>query len=218
MLQRFPMQSPASSVTRAIGTRLLFPRNGPRKRRSWDGFVRRLVDQNLVVAKYQPVAIREFRLAAMTSAVTARSVYSTEKDRNRALGSIKPSHNVLKSVERTLNRLPPLDTKGVPPNDLGDVLAAQADLKSANDHLAKARHHLQRIAKLPVRDTRRTDIFRTKFVENLFFCWDRLTKKATSKSGFVRFVRVSFLIVGLNDDGADIGRYIRDVFKRREIS
>jgi hypothetical protein len=182
-----------------------------------DKLVEQFVENKIVIEKYRSMAIEQFSLAVSTSALTARSVYLTEKARSRGIAALKEDVKALREAREILKRTSPLHL--IPGGEAFSLEFRHhiEPIKLAlNDAIAAAPAPSQLLA----RNFRNTDIYKHTFVQNISVCWKKLTGKSPPRSDngpFIEFVRASFLIVGITDS-SDAGRYVKDVFTRKNIS
>jgi len=182
-----------------------------------DRLVEQFVEDKIVIEKYRSTAIQRFSLAVSTSALTARSVYLTEKARSRGIAALKEDVKALDKAREILKRTSPLL---LIPGGEGHSLEFRRHIEpiklALNDAIAAAPAPSQ----LRARNFRNTDIYKHTFVQNLSVCWKKFTGKSPPRSDngpFVEFIQASFLVVGIADN-SDAGRYVKDVFTRKNIS
>ena len=79
-----------------------------------DQLVEQFIENKIVIEKYRRpefgklVAIREFRKAVITSALTARGVYLAEKDRSCGIAACKKNIKALRKVRAGISQLVPV--------------------------------------------------------------------------------------------------------------
>jgi hypothetical protein len=173
---------------------VIFAKDGDDHTAELDKFVHSLLDKNRVDERYRPIAIREFRIAVLSAATTARSVEVSERDRNRATERARKKRE---AIESALRRLPNDDERLAPSAHTDDVLAAQRALAQARDALARASKSLEPLASLHIVNRRNTNLSQTQFTRNLEFEWRRLTVAPMRKADFCRFLEVVFPMFGI---------------------
>jgi hypothetical protein len=182
-----------------------------------DGLAERFASENILIENYKATAIQEFRLAAATSALTAKGVCLTEKGRGRGLAAAKENIEALRKVREILLHLAPV--ANVPGHEY-NVLKYGREIEAAKRHLNNAIEAVEQPAKLRIYNYKRTNIFKRTFIKNLGGCWEKLTGKnppISDHSYFVEFARASFLAIGITET-SDVGRYAKDVFGSKRIS
>jgi hypothetical protein len=193
-----------------------------------DQLVEQFIENKIVIEKYRRpefgklVAIREFRKAVITSALTARGVYLAEKDRSCGIAACKKNIKALRKVRAGISQLVPV---AIVPGHEDNVLkyrrAIEAiDIEATKKALEKGIAAAAALSRLQARNFKNTDIFKHMFVQNLGVCWKKLTSKKPPISDdgpFVEFVRASVSAIGITDN-SDVGRYAKGVFTRKKIS
>jgi hypothetical protein len=175
---------------------IVFAKEGSPDTAELDKFTRQLLDKNMIVEKYKPIAVQEFRLAVMTAAVTAVSVELTQGDHNEAITKAAEIYSEIDKIQRRLRRIDKI--KHAPPEHVGNILAAQHGLALTQEILTDVRQEIEPLAKQRAHNWRNTDIGKKQFVRNLDFAWRRLTvAKKARKADFERFLTAAFGIVGI---------------------
>jgi hypothetical protein len=168
-----------------------------------DNFVRRLLERNLIVEEHKQDAILQFRLAVMNAALFARLAYLEEQDSAQGIAAAKRTQAEVETILSRLRALDPIDRE-TPQN-----LKTQAE-----QALMALRDEFEPRACLDIKNRRNTDVFKNTLIEKLIFDWERLTIAAQHKAEFVSLVKVAFAF--LDVESPDVGRYVRDVLKRKK--
>jgi hypothetical protein len=189
---------------------VIFAKDGDERTAELDKFVHGLLDKNRVAERYRASAFRDFRIAVLNAATTARSVELTERANNRA---IIDARRKLEAVERAARLLPIDVNKHVPSAHVADMFAAERSLAQAREALAEVSNIFEPLARVRIENRRNTDISQLQFARNLEFEWKRLTVAPMHKADFCRFLEVAFPMFGI--DSPDAVRH--SVFKRKKI-
>jgi hypothetical protein len=169
---------------------------------SLDNFVRRLLEWNLIVEEHKQDAILQFRLAVMNAALVARLAYLKEQETAEGIVSAKRTYKEIKTILSRLRALDPFDRET--PQDY--KTQAELALMAFSDELMPR-------ACLNIKNRRHADIFRIALIDNLIFDWERLTVATRQKADFISLVKAVFAFLDI--ESLDVGRYVRDVLKRK---